>query len=152
MGGPLPERDDLEQLVAERTGITTAIAREETSAFLAQQHIAEHWVAGRVVLLGDAAHELSPIGGQGMNLGLMDAAALAPRLVAALRGDADELVRWEGERRPAALRAMNQAAFNMAVGVPLPLLVQPLRRAAIRALSVPPVRRRLADAFTMQRL
>lgn len=42
----------------------------------------QHWHGDRVVLLGDAAHALSPQLGQGVNLALMDAAALADSLAA----------------------------------------------------------------------
>uniref|UniRef100_UPI00122E16B5 FAD-dependent monooxygenase n=1 Tax=Streptomyces tailanensis TaxID=2569858 RepID=UPI00122E16B5 len=42
---------------------------------------------GRVFLMGDAAHVHSPAGGQGMNTGLQDAANLAWKLAAVLRGD-----------------------------------------------------------------
>ena len=47
--------------------------------------LAETLVAPRIALLGDAAHGIHPIAGQGLNLGLKDSAALAQVLVEALR-------------------------------------------------------------------
>ena len=47
--------------------------------------LAEHMVRPRLALLGDAAHGVHPIAGQGLNLGLKDAAALAQVLVEAHR-------------------------------------------------------------------
>lgn len=47
--------------------------------------LAERFTAARVALLGDAAHGVHPIAGQGLNLGLKGAAALAEVLVDALR-------------------------------------------------------------------
>jgi hypothetical protein len=60
---------------------------------------------GPVLLAGDAAHVVSPFSGSGLNLGVQDAANLAWKLAAALRGRAGPglLATYERERRPAAL-------------------------------------------------
>lgn len=65
---------------------------------------AERYVAPRIALAGDAAHALHPLAGQGLNLGLRDAAALAEVIVDAARlgldfGAADILARYERWRR-----------------------------------------------------
>ncbi|MEO1103517.1 MAG: FAD-dependent monooxygenase, partial [Pseudomonadota bacterium] len=51
--------------------------------------LARDYVAGRVALAGDAAHVIHPLAGQGLNLGLRDAAALAEILVDAHRNGED---------------------------------------------------------------
>ncbi|MGE0153861.1 MAG: UbiH/UbiF/VisC/COQ6 family ubiquinone biosynthesis hydroxylase [Reyranellaceae bacterium] len=66
--------------------------------------LAERYTAERAVLVGDAAHGIHPIAGQGLNLGLRDAAALAQVLVDAARlgldiGAADILSSYARWRR-----------------------------------------------------
>jgi 2-octaprenyl-6-methoxyphenol hydroxylase len=66
--------------------------------------IARCFVAERVALLGDAAHVIHPIAGQGLNLGLKDAASLAEVIADAVRlgldpGGADVIGRYEQARR-----------------------------------------------------
>lgn len=56
------------------------------STYRVHHRVAQHFRAGRVFLLGDAAHIHSPVGGQGMNTGIGDAVNLAWKLAAALRG------------------------------------------------------------------
>src|SRR5690606_12138386 len=75
------------------------------SAFAVQRRLARRMVSGRVVLAGDAAHGISPIGGQGMTLGWLDALALAPLLQHSLPGgrleDHAGFARYDAERRRA---------------------------------------------------
>jgi len=66
--------------------------------------MAQTFVAPRMALVGDAAHGVHPIAGQGLNLGLRDVAALAEVVVDAARlgldiGSADTLLRYERWRR-----------------------------------------------------
>lgn len=67
-------------------------------------HLAREYVRPRFALAGDAAHAIHPIAGQGLNLGLKDAAALAESVLDAARlgldiGAMDALKRYERWRR-----------------------------------------------------
>jgi 2-polyprenyl-6-methoxyphenol hydroxylase-like FAD-dependent oxidoreductase len=80
--------------------------------------VAEHYGAGRVLLCGDAVHLFTPTGGFGMNTGIDDAANLAWKLAASVRGWAGpRLVHsYETERRPIGVRN-TRAALNLARGL-----------------------------------
>ncbi|SDS24833.1 FAD-dependent oxidoreductase [Agrococcus carbonis] len=121
------------------------------SAFTARQRLASALVRGRVALAGDAAHEVSPIGGQGMSLGWLDALALDRALSRPAPGDGP-LAAYDRDRRRAAQRAMRRAAWNMSMGAPARGPALALRLAAVRALALPPARSVLARAFTMRGL
>ena len=69
-----------------------------------EMHLARAYVAPRLALIGDTAHGVHPIAGQGLNLGLRDVAALAEVVVETLRvgldpGASDALKRYERWRR-----------------------------------------------------
>jgi 2-polyprenyl-6-methoxyphenol hydroxylase-like FAD-dependent oxidoreductase len=72
------------------------------SRFHSDERQAPHYQVGRVFLAGDAAHVHSPAGGQGMNIGLQDAANLGWKLAAAVFGWAPPglLDSYETERHP----------------------------------------------------
>ena len=66
--------------------------------------VARSFIAERIALVGDAAHVIHPIAGQGLNMGLKDVAALAEVIVDAVRlgldpGAADTLERYQRWRR-----------------------------------------------------
>jgi 2-polyprenyl-6-methoxyphenol hydroxylase-like FAD-dependent oxidoreductase len=68
--------------------------------------VAERFVAGRVVLAGDAAHLFTPTGGFGMNTGMDDASNLSWKLAALVQGWGGPglLPSYEAERKPIAHR------------------------------------------------
>jgi 2-polyprenyl-6-methoxyphenol hydroxylase-like FAD-dependent oxidoreductase len=84
--------------------------------------LAERYRDRRVLLLGDAAHVHSAIGGPGLNLGLQDALNLGWKLAAVVRGDAPDalLDSYEAERRPAAVRVGLQTQAQGALVGPGP--------------------------------
>jgi len=69
------------------------------------QRVADRFLVGRVVLMGDAAHINNPLGGMGMNGGIHDAVLLGASLAAVLRGDigADRLSHHAELRRALAV-------------------------------------------------
>ena len=74
------------------------------AAFPLRRQLAREYVAGRVLVVGDAAHVVHPLAGQGVNLGLRDVAALATSIEQArtrqLPWDAPHrLARWSRNRR-----------------------------------------------------
>ena len=79
-------------------------AIDKPRAFPLGYFVARSFIAERLALIGDAAHVIHPIAGQGLNLGLKDAAALAEAVVDAARlgidiGQADVLDRYQRWRR-----------------------------------------------------
>jgi len=140
--------------VFRRTGVAVDPgANSMLSAFGVRSRLAVRLVQGRVVLVGDAAHQISPIGGQGMNLGWLDAAALAPIMAAALAGRPTGrlLERYQQGRMAAARRASRLAGLNMALGRPQPASFLSVRNAAVAwALRNPGLNNSVARRFTMQ--
>ncbi|WP_369386460.1 FAD-dependent monooxygenase [Streptomyces sp. CG1] len=77
--------------------------------------VADSYRAGRVFLLGDAAHVTPPTGGFGANTGIQDAWNLTAKLVSVLRGDADPrlLDAYEPERQAVGRLTVEQALLRL---------------------------------------
>lgn len=139
--------------VERRVGIRPEVpCGARPSTFRATQHLADRFVRGRIALMGDAAHELSPIGGQGMNIGWTNAVRFADALPALSGQAAPDLTAWERGARRAARRAQDRSRFYMAMGMPLPAVAAHGREAVIRVLGARSMRRRSADLVTMNGL
>jgi flavoprotein hydroxylase len=81
---------------------------ERHAVYTFQARYAEQWRDRRVLIAGDAAHQMPPFAGQGMCAGLRDAANLAWKLDLVLAGSADDtlLDSYEVERLPSARQAI----------------------------------------------
>ena len=73
---------------------------------------------GRVLLAGDAAHVHSPVGGQGLNLGVQDAVNLGWKLAQVVHGSSPEalLDTYQAERHPVAARVLRNNLAASALG------------------------------------
>ena len=105
---------------------------------------------GRLFAIGDAAHEVSPIGGQGMNLGLLDAVTLAPALSSWLRQhDAAAITAWERRRLVSAQRAARLADLNTRLGRAQPSITHRATTLLVAAALATPAAPLAARAFSM---
>jgi 2-octaprenyl-6-methoxyphenol hydroxylase len=105
--------DEVDMRVAGRLGAVTLDGPRKSWSL--ETHLARRFVAPRLALVGDAAHCVHPIAGQGLNLGFRDVAALVECISDAARvglefGDADALQRYERWRRFDT--ALSTAAFS----------------------------------------
>ncbi len=126
-------------------------ALDKPRAFPLGYFVARSFVGERLALVGDAAHVIHPIAGQGLNMGLKDVAALAETIVDAARlgmdlGQADVLERYQRWRRfdtmamGAATNALNLLFSNEStllrsvrdIGLGLVDRMPPLKSAFIR--------------------
>jgi 2-polyprenyl-6-methoxyphenol hydroxylase-like FAD-dependent oxidoreductase len=108
---------DVPQLVEGALGRPVPTAIVSTDPWTARMELADRCRAGRVFLIGDAAHLNPPFGGHGLNTGIGDAVDLGWKLAALLDGWAGPrlLDSYEAERRPLQQRVIAEAAANMSV-------------------------------------
>ncbi|MDB4973548.1 MAG: Salicylate hydroxylase [Myxococcaceae bacterium] len=116
-------RDAVEQALRSVSGADVRILRlEHATRWSDNTRQAISYRKGRVLLAGDSAHVHSPFGGQGLALGLSDAANLGWKLAAAARNEAPNrlLESYEAERHPIAARVLDNTRAQTALMRPDP--------------------------------
>jgi 2-polyprenyl-6-methoxyphenol hydroxylase-like FAD-dependent oxidoreductase len=106
-------------LIRQAVGIPElAVSVLGVSPWEASAVVADRYRDGAVFLAGDAAHEMPPTGGFGLNTGVQDVHNLAWKIAAVLRGRADEalLDSYHAERQPLA-ETITQAALANAMSM-----------------------------------
>ena len=100
----------------------TLIALRLAATWTDRAHQATAYRRGRVLLAGDAAHIHSPLGGQGLNLGLGDAMNLGWKLAATVRDQAPAglLDSYFAERHPEGARILDWSRAQVALMRPTP--------------------------------
>lgn len=144
----------LTRMIRERTNREVAASTcSMISAFSVSHHLAARMAQERVLLAGDSAHVVSPIGGQGMNLGWMDAWEASVILAQAIRNGEHRDRMFENysrERRRAARVVRKRAEFNMWMG--RSSVSQKLKYASVKMALNTPLKNYFASRFTMRGL
>lgn len=115
-----PKKEVLVELISHRLGHSLDQCENYMMSSFGVQHLlASRLYSGRVLLAGDAAHVVSPIGGQGMNLGWLGAYHCAQTLTdLASSGERAEngLEKFSNEHRKIAKQVAKRAELNMHLG------------------------------------
>ena len=153
-----PAPDQLVSEIAGRTGTQVEAAScTMISSFKVSRYMASSFYSNRIVLAGDAAHVVSPIGGQGMNLGWLDAHLLSNVLGSVFsdghvddRGLSKALSHYSRSRIRATKKAQKRSELNMWFGRAHGSSWS--RLAAISAIISRPIQPFFARLFTMRGL
>ena len=116
-------REEIEDVLRRVSGADVRVrALESASRWTDNTRLADAYRKGRVLLAGDAAHIHTPFGGQGLTLGLADAANLGWKLAAVVRGEMPEslLDTYAAERRPVAEAVLANTLAQVAIMRPDP--------------------------------
>jgi FAD binding domain len=119
----LVTREEIEAVLRRVSGADVRVkALESGSRWTDNARLVDTYRRDRVLLAGDAAHIHTPFGGQGLTLGLVDAANLGWKLATVLRGEAPEslLDTYTAERRPVAEAVLANTLAQVAIMRPDP--------------------------------
>ena len=151
---PAPEK--IADMIHRRVGYKLYnVNNTMTSSFGVQHFMAEFFRKGRILLAGDAAHVVSPIGGQGMNLGWLGSEEMAVKLSEMYSQDNklsidQRLNNFEKQHKKRVQKAAKRAELNMILGrrsrIPF------FKNIIIKTILTSPIDRKLARLFTMRNL
>ncbi|MFD8785375.1 FAD-dependent monooxygenase [Kitasatospora sp. NPDC059599] len=132
-------REHLQAVLRRISGTDVTLTDVElASSFTDRAMQATRYRKGRVLLAGDAAHIHSPLGGQGLNLGMGDAVNLGWKLAATVHGTAPEglLDTYTDERHPIGAAVLDWSRAQVATMKPGPN-APALRKLVLDLLSTP---------------
>lgn len=146
-------RVDIESIVADRIGHDlSGVDNSMLSSFGVQKLMADPIARGRIALCGDAAHIVSPIGGQGMNLGWLDAWDLSKVLAKCLKSEElkhrEHLEAYANRRESITKNAVKRSELNMRLGRKSRLPA--FRNALVWLMLRTPLNQLMAKLFTMR--
>lgn len=144
-----PDSKVIKKLVSKRIDHDLSdLSNVMISSFGVQHFIAETFAKDRVILAGDSAHVVSPIGGQGMNLGWLDAWGIAE----ALHGNDTELKlkEYSDTQRKITRKVARRAEINMSLG--RKTAIPAVRDLFVKSLLKKPLSNKIARLFTMRGL
>ena len=147
-----PDPGYLESVVRDRSGfVVNRSDKQWESPFRIYSKIAPRFYRGRILFLGDAAHTIAPIGGQGMNTGLADAesGAFVLRSLIQGNGDTEMLQNHHRRRRRAARSAAFRSILSMKTGTIRGTVCSAVRNGLLAAILASPFGRTLAKHYAM---
>ena len=111
-GVPEPTREELGEKVARFIGETDSMEIVHTNIYSVHHRVAGSWNVGRIFLMGDAAHLITPMWALGLNTGVLDSSNLPWRLAWVRRGWAKPslLAGYEQEQAPIAIKGSGELA------------------------------------------
>ncbi|MFI7002389.1 FAD-dependent monooxygenase [Nocardia sp. NPDC050175] len=119
-GSEQPSREFFEHLLAQRVPGNRKLGHMRFSGiFNANIRSANAYGNGRVLLVGDAAHAMSPSGAQGLNTGLQDASNLGWKLAGVIKGRYPRRLidTYDRERRPAVAEVSKLSTTLARIGL-----------------------------------
>ncbi len=111
-GQPEPSEEELRDKAHRFIGEVDSLDVIGTNVYSVHHRVAARWQVGRVFLLGDAAHLITPMWALGLNTGVLDASNLPWRLAWVARGWAEPslLEGYEAEQAPVAINGSGEMA------------------------------------------